>query len=110
MNRPAPAGDSAAAIDAWLAEARDDAAAGSFDAALDAALRALSLDTGAPRVHLGLRGSMRSAGWTDKARAHASSLRRLLELEPDAAIQPLLDEFEVQLGPEPHRLSHPAQG
>jgi tetratricopeptide (TPR) repeat protein len=48
------AGQREAAIDAWLAEAREEAAALKFDAALDAALRALALDTGATRVHLAL--------------------------------------------------------
>ena len=43
-----------AAIDAWLAEAREHAAAQKFDAALDAQMRALALDTGSTRVHLEL--------------------------------------------------------
>src|SRR5690242_11231906 len=45
-------GNRDAAIDAWLAEAREHAAGQKFDAALDAGMRALSLDTGSPRVHL----------------------------------------------------------
>jgi tetratricopeptide (TPR) repeat protein len=103
------AGDTAAAIDAWLDEAREHAAAGSYDAAIDAALRALALDTGAARVHLELARIYAQRGWLDQARAHAASLRRLLELEPDAAVQPALDELELQLRPAAAPPEPPAQ-
>ncbi len=93
------AGDVAGAIDAWLSEAREHAAAGSFDAALDAALRALAIDTGAPRVHLELARIYAQRGWHDQARERAASLRRLLELAPDESVRPLLDELELQLRP-----------
>jgi len=103
------AGDTAAAMDAWLAEAREDSAAGSFDAALDAALRALALDTGAPRVHLELARIYAQRGWDDQARDHASALRRLLELAPDETVQPLLDELELELHPRSDSDPPPAQ-
>jgi tetratricopeptide (TPR) repeat protein len=103
------AGDAASAIDAWLGEARELASAGSFDAALDAALRALALDTGAPRTHLELARIYAQRGWLDHARKHAASLRRLLELAPDESVRPQLDELELQLRPQPGPDAPPAQ-
>jgi hypothetical protein len=88
------AGQREAAIDAWLAEAREGAAAHKFDAALDAALRALALDTGATRVHLALTRLYFERGWDRDARQRAAALRRLLELAPDSAISAGLDELE----------------
>jgi len=83
-----------AAIDAWLAEAREEAAARQFDAALDSALRALSLDTGSTRVHLALTRIYFERGWDTEAAERARMLRRLLELAPDDRISTGLDELE----------------
>src|SRR4051794_8704786 len=83
-----------AAIDAWLAEAREHADAHKFDAALDAAIRALSLDTGAPRVHLELTRLYFERGWDAEAIQRAGSLRRLLQLAPDEEVSAALDRVE----------------
>jgi tetratricopeptide (TPR) repeat protein len=84
----------AAAIDAWLAEAREHAAAQKYDAALDAAMRALSLDTGSPRVHLELTRIYFERGWDAEAVQRAGSLRRLLQLAPDDTVSAGLDALE----------------
>ena len=91
------AGDAQAAISAWLAEAAEHATEGSYDAALDAALRALALDTGAPRSHLELARIYAQRGWHDKAAEHLASLRRLLQLAPDAEIRAAVDALDADL-------------
>ena len=92
------AGQRDAAIDAWLAEAREHASAQKFDAALDAQMRALALDTGAPRVHLELTRLYFERGWYAEATQRAGSLRRLLDLAPNPEISAGLDELEQQYG------------
>jgi tetratricopeptide (TPR) repeat protein len=91
------AGEREAAIDAWLAEAREHAHERRFEAALDAALRALSLDTGSPRVHLELTRLYRERGWNDEAAQRSASLRRLLELAPNDEVSAALDDLEREV-------------
>jgi tetratricopeptide (TPR) repeat protein len=88
------AGLNDAAIDAWLAEAREEAAAQKFDAALDSALRALSLETGSIRVHLALTRLYFERGWDAEAQQRAAALRRLLLLTPDERASTELDELQ----------------
>jgi len=87
-------GQREAAIDAWLAEAREHAAQEHFDAALDAAIRALSLDTGSVRVHLELTRLYYERGWESEAIQRAGSLRRLLQLAPNDEVTAGLDALE----------------
>ena len=65
-----------------------------FDAALDAAMRALSLDTGSARVHLELTRLYFERGWDSEAIQRAGSLRRLLQLAPDREVSAGLDALE----------------
>jgi tetratricopeptide (TPR) repeat protein len=89
------AGNGGAAIDAWLLEAREHAANQKYDAALDAAMRALSLDTGATRVHLELTRIYFERGWEAEGIQRAGTLRRLLQLAPDDAVSSGLDALEA---------------
>ncbi|HEY5521152.1 MAG TPA: tetratricopeptide repeat protein [Candidatus Limnocylindrales bacterium] len=91
------AGRREAAIDAWLAEARDHADARHFDAALDAQMRALALDTGSIRVHLELTRLYLERGWQAEAAQRIHALRRLVALVPDAETSTTLDGLEGQL-------------
>ena len=88
------AGQRDAAIDAWLAEAREHATNNKFDAALDAVMRCLSLDIGSARVHLELTRLYFERGWDAEAIQRAGSLRRLLQLAPDDEVTAALDELE----------------
>lgn len=88
------AGNREAAIDAWLAEAREHAAGQKFDAALDAAMRALSLDTGSPRVHLEITRLYFERGWDAEAIQRSGSLRRLLQLSSNPEVSTGLDALE----------------
>jgi tetratricopeptide (TPR) repeat protein len=90
------AGNTEAAIDAWLAESGEHAAADRFDAALDASLRALSVAPGAPRIHLELTRLYFRRGWTDKGVERALLLSRLLELDPDPAVQTALGALATE--------------
>ena len=54
-------------------------------------MRALSLDTGSPRVHLELTRLYFERGWDAEAIQRAGSLRRLLQLSPDADVSAGLD-------------------
>ena len=94
------AGNRSAAIDAWLAEAREHASDGHLDASLDAALRALTLDTGSLPAHVELARIYAQRGWRDEATDHVAALRRLLELVPDAGASAMLDQI-VTHGPPP---------
>ena len=85
------------AIDAWLAEARDHAGARHYDAALDAQMRALALDTGSIRVHLELTRLYLERGWQAEAAQRIHALRRLVALVPDAGTGATLDGLEGQL-------------
>ena len=95
-------GNRDAAVDGWLAEAREHAVDQKFDAALSAALRALSVDTGSTRVHLELTRLYFERGWREQAIQHSESLRRLLELAPDESISAALDELGGVFAPDAH--------
>jgi len=86
-----------AAIDAFLAEAREHAAEEKYDAALDAGMRALALDTGSTRVHLGLTRLYFERGWEAEAIQRAGALRRLLQLAPDEEVSSGLDQLEREM-------------
>ncbi|MEO6351160.1 MAG: tetratricopeptide repeat protein [Candidatus Limnocylindrales bacterium] len=84
------AGNNDAAIDAWLAESAEHASADRLDAALDASLRALSVDPGAPRIHLDLTRLYFKRGWVDKGVERALLLARLLDLDTDLKVEAAL--------------------
>jgi tetratricopeptide (TPR) repeat protein len=77
------AGKVNAAIDAWLAESAEHRVAGHHDASLDACLRALSLDSSAPRIHLEIARAWMARGWHERAQERLRLLDRLLALQPD---------------------------
>ncbi|MEA2678244.1 MAG: Tetratricopeptide repeat [Chloroflexota bacterium] len=77
------AGKIDAAIDAWLSESAEHRVAGHHDAALDACLRALALDSSAPRIHLEIARAWLARGWPDRAAQRLQLLERLLALQPD---------------------------
>ena len=56
------------------------------DAALDACLRALALDSSAPRVHLEIARAWLARGWPDRAAQRLQLLERLLALQPDKRV------------------------
>jgi len=89
-------GNTDAAVDAWLAEAREHAAGQKFDAALDAGMRALALDTGSPRIHLEITRLYFERGWDAEAIQRAGSLRRLLQLAPNQEVTAGLDALESE--------------
>lgn len=80
------AGKVSAAIDAWLAESAEHRIAGHHDASLDACLRALALDSSAPRVHLEIARAWMARGWHDRANERLRLLDRLLALQPDKQV------------------------
>lgn len=80
------AGNRDAAIDAWLAESAEHAAGGHFDAALDAALAAVSVAPSAPRIHLQMARLYFQRGWANKGAERAILLDRLLSLDPDPRV------------------------
>jgi tetratricopeptide (TPR) repeat protein len=80
------AGKTNAAIDAWLAESAEHRVAGHHDAALDACLRALALDSSAPRIHLEIARAWLARGWPDRAAQRLQLLERLLALQPDKQV------------------------
>jgi hypothetical protein len=86
-------------IDAWLAEAREHAAQRHFDAALDAALRALAIDTGSRRVHLELTRLCFERGWTQQGAERVHALHRLLDLAPSDEIGAALTQLEREFAP-----------
>lgn len=88
------AGNVGAAIDALLAESDEHVHDEHFDAALDACLRALALDSGATRIHLEMVRVYFVRGWIDQAVDRVATLRRLLELAPDPIISQSLDDLE----------------
>jgi tetratricopeptide (TPR) repeat protein len=107
--RARDAGNVPGAVAAWLEEAREHAAAESYDAAVDAALRALSLDTAAARVHLDLARIYAQRGWQDLARDHAAALRRFLDLSPDDAVSPEVEALQAELLEREQASTPPAQ-
>ena len=72
-----------AAIDAWLDEARTYAEHGHLDAALDACQQALTLSSGATRIHLEMVRLYFRRGWRELAVERLLLLDRLLELAPE---------------------------
>ena len=80
------AGKINAAIDEWLAESTQHRLAGHHDASLDACLRALSLDSSAPRIHLEIARAWMARGWPDRAYERLRLLDRLLALQPDKQV------------------------
>jgi len=95
------AGRRDAAIDAWLEEAREHAAVHHFDAALDAQMRALALDTRSVRVHLELTRLYVERGWQVEAGQRARLMRRLLTLITDDTTSAALDELQGRIGARP---------
>ena len=88
-------GRAPAAIDAWLAESVEHRAAKHHDAALDACLRALALDSSAARTHLELTRVWLARGWNDRAVVRMQLLDRLLALQPDATVATALHSLYV---------------
>ena len=103
--RARAAGDTGAAIDAWLAESREHARAGHLDAALESCMRALSLDSGAVTVHLELCRLYFERDWRDQAVDRVLLLRRLLALEPNPQGSADLAEIVAQHAPDERRLA-----
>lgn len=60
--------------------------AGHHDAALDACLRALALDSSALRIHLEIARAWLARGWPDRAAQRLALLERLLALQPDKQV------------------------
>jgi tetratricopeptide (TPR) repeat protein len=90
------AGNSDAAVDAFLAESAEHAAVDRLDAALDAALRALAIAPGSARIHLVLTRLYFRRGWTDKGVERALLIDRLLGLEPDAQLAAELRQLAAE--------------
>src|SRR5688572_21337575 len=90
-----------AAIDAWLAESAEHRAAEHYDAALDACLRALSLDSSVARSHLELARVWLARGWTNLAAERVKLLERLLDLQPDAHVSAALRDLAAQMSAAP---------
>lgn len=99
------AGNVEAAIDAWLAESGEHAAASRLDAALDASLRALSVAPGSPRIHLELTRLYFHRGWLPQAVERALLLNRLLELDPDPQIHSELRALAAEHAASDERLT-----
>ena len=87
------AGNDDAAIDFWLAEASEHLRAGHHDAALDACLRALAVDSGALRIHLQMIRVYFACGWDDRATQRTTLLDRILTLTPDEELRASLDSL-----------------
>ena len=64
------------------------------------AMRALSLDTGSPRVHLEITRLYFERGWDAEAIQRSGSLRRLLQLAPDPDVSTGLDTLEREFAGE----------
>lgn len=94
-------GNTDAATDAWLAESAEHVRAGHFDAALDACVRALALDSSSTRIHVELARIYFERGWHELGRERVALLRRLLELEPDAATSTAIDQLSERYIPPP---------
>lgn len=98
-------GDADAAIDAWLAESAEHAAADHLDAALDAALAAVSVAPSAPRIHLQLVRLYFQRGWSDKAIERALLLDRLLSLDPEPTVHDQLRAIAAENAASDQRLA-----
>jgi tetratricopeptide (TPR) repeat protein len=86
-------GQAEAAIDAYLAESAEHAAANNYDAALDASMNALSLNPSSQQVHLQMTRLYLQRGWFEKGVERALLLDRLLTLDPDPVIDGQLREL-----------------
>ena len=84
------AGNQDAAIDFWLVEAAEHLRAGHHDAALDACLRALAVDSGALRIHLQMIRVYFARGWDDRATQRITLLDRILTITPDEQLRAAL--------------------
>lgn len=91
-------GHSEAAIDAWLSESIEHIAVDHFDAAIDACLRALALNSGSTRVHLALVRVYFMRGWHEQAVERTVLLDRLLHMVPNGANQNELRELAARYG------------
>lgn len=89
-------GNREAAIDAWLAESAEHASADHLNAALDAALAAVSVAPSAPRIHLQLVRLYFQRGWRDKAVERALLLDRLLSLDPEPTVHEQLRSLAAE--------------
>ncbi len=95
--------DAAAAVDAWLGESRAHVAAEHLEAAMDACLQALSVASGAPRVHLELARIYFRRGWRGLGAECVRLLDLLLTTEPQPdsemslAVAQLAAEHKVPL-------------
>jgi tetratricopeptide (TPR) repeat protein len=89
-------GNQDVAIDAWLAESAEHASADHLDAALDAALAAVSIAPSAPRIHLQLVRLYFQRGWSEKAVERALLLDRLLTLDPEPTVHEQLRKLAAQ--------------
>ncbi len=87
------AGNKQAAIAAWLSESAEHTLAGHFEAALDACLRAVALDSGSVRVHLELARIYFLRGWHERAVERIVLLQHLLALAPDAELEAALAQL-----------------
>ncbi|MEP7158357.1 MAG: tetratricopeptide repeat protein [Chloroflexota bacterium] len=97
-----------AAIDAWLAESAEHRAAEHYDAALDACLRALSLDSSAARSHLEFARVWLARGWKSLAAERVKLLERLLALQPDDQVSAALRDIAAQMSAAPASTAPPA--
>jgi tetratricopeptide (TPR) repeat protein len=88
---------SSAATDAWLAESAEHRAADHYDAALDACLRALALDSSAARSHLELARVWLAHGWQEMAAERVALLERLLAMQPDAHVAAALSDLASEI-------------
>jgi tetratricopeptide (TPR) repeat protein len=98
-------GNKDAAIDAWLAESAEHASADHLDAALDAALAAVSVTPSAPRIHLQLARLYFQRGWLDKAVERTLLLDRLLNLAPEPTVHEQLRKLAAENATSDHRLA-----
>jgi len=98
-------GNREAAIDAWLAESAEHASANHLNAALDAALAAVSVAPSAPRIHLQLVRLYFQRGWPDKAVERALLLDRLLNLDPEPTVHQQLRSLAAENAATDQRLT-----
>ena len=101
------AGNGQGAIDAWLAEAREYSNAALYDAALDACLRALAIDSSTSRIHLEMARVYFKRGWLDRAVERVTLLRRLLSMESDEEVRAALAGLVAEHAPRDRRLAEP---
>lgn len=81
--RAGTAGDSATAVDRFVAAADLYLERSEFDAASDACQRALALAPGSAAVHLAMVRAYLARGWQEHAVERLLLLDRLLQLDPD---------------------------